>query len=63
MGVIKRRVNAIMKQRIKDAQAKYDMESKSIDEETDVKIQDIKVEADMKRKSTLDNIVDSILGK
>lgn len=63
MGVIKRRVNAIMKQRIKDAQAKYDMESKSIDEETDVKIQDIKVEADIKRKSTLDSIVDSILGK
>lgn len=62
-GVIARRVNAVMKQRVADAQAKYDLESKSIDEKADVKIQDVKTEAEMKRKKTQDNLVQEIIGK
>jgi len=62
-GPVARRVNAVMKQRIKDAEMQYVNESKGIDEEVDVRIQDIKTEAEMKRKKVQDSLVESIIGK
>lgn len=60
---VAKRVTSVINQRIKEAQVKFNLESKSIDEEVDVKIAELRTEAEGKRMDTLDALVSSIIGK
>lgn len=62
-GIIKKRVKAALNQKINDAEKAYAAQEEVIREQAETKIQEVKVEADIMRKKTQDEIVESIIGK
>ena len=61
-GPIARRVNAVMKQRIADAEAKYQAKAKTIKEETEAEIAEVQIKAEGRRLESQDELVHSVLG-
>ena len=62
-GPIARRVKLAMNQRIKDAEEMFSQTKKTIEEDRDVKVQEVEVQAAMDAKKAEDALVESIIGK